>query len=120
MWNLVKEDLRDVRKALSFCETMENWGDQCQLVLRANSGIDLQEFLQYLSHGLWRLRESPPSKLPRADLLLASLSHLQIIAEELAQDRYLLEVEKRPLLEEVGVFGRRVAEFKEEISSKKR
>ena len=51
MWKYLTSELHLVEKEISDCRDLMNdqeWFDQCQLVLRANIGLDFSEFLHFL------------------------------------------------------------------------
>lgn len=48
MWEHLQRELQLVRRELNDCQTMENWEQQCQVVLRASAGIDYSQFEQFL------------------------------------------------------------------------
>ena len=91
MWNLVRDDLADVRKALRGCRDMEGWEAQCQLVLLANSGIDLKEFLAYLAHGLACLTGWAPTLHPTGLYFEATLTRVRRILDEVSLDPAVTE-----------------------------
>jgi len=63
MWNLVKDDLKNVREALSKIGILEGFEEQCQVVLLANSGIDFNDFIDYLTHGFhYRFKNNSSTK----------------------------------------------------------
>ncbi|XP_021341709.1 uncharacterized protein LOC110442430 isoform X2 [Mizuhopecten yessoensis] len=47
-WNFLEQELSDVQREISDCRDMEGWQEQCQLILKASSGIDYSEFYRYL------------------------------------------------------------------------
>ena len=44
MWNSLKTNLTKVKKEIDDCKDMENWPEQCQIVLSASYGFDYQKF----------------------------------------------------------------------------
>lgn len=49
LFSTVLEDLVVAEAEIADCQEMEGWGEQCQLLLRANSGFDLDELFHLLS-----------------------------------------------------------------------
>ncbi|XP_033728591.1 uncharacterized protein LOC117317769 isoform X2 [Pecten maximus] len=47
-WKFLKQELSDVQREISDCQDMEGWHEQCQLILKASTGINFSEFYQYL------------------------------------------------------------------------
>ncbi|XP_022079335.1 jmjC domain-containing protein 4-like isoform X2 [Acanthaster planci] len=58
-WAFLQQELALVKKSISDCRDMEGWDLQCQMIMKANTGIDYPEFLQLL----WTVAE------PRLDQL---------------------------------------------------
>ncbi|XP_069107689.1 2-oxoglutarate and iron-dependent oxygenase JMJD4-like isoform X2 [Argopecten irradians] len=47
-WSFLKQELSEVQREISDCRDMDGWNEQCQLILKASSGIDFSEFYRYL------------------------------------------------------------------------
>ncbi|XP_060064308.1 2-oxoglutarate and iron-dependent oxygenase JMJD4-like [Ylistrum balloti] len=47
-WKFLKQELCNVQREISDCQGMDGWHEQCQLILKASSGIHYSEFYQYL------------------------------------------------------------------------
>ncbi|XP_048238027.1 2-oxoglutarate and iron-dependent oxygenase JMJD4-like isoform X2 [Haliotis rufescens] len=65
-WEHIRQGLQDVQREIEDCHDMEGWSGQCQLILKASSGIDYLEFISFLTtiaqhrlHALSRLQEAP-------------------------------------------------------------
>lgn len=48
MWNSLKKNLESVQKEINDCKDMENWAEQCQIVLLASYGFDYFKFYTLL------------------------------------------------------------------------
>lgn len=48
MWNLIKNDLDNVKKEISDCEDMVDFIDHCQVMLKSSCGMDFCQFFQFL------------------------------------------------------------------------
>ncbi|XP_046543011.1 2-oxoglutarate and iron-dependent oxygenase JMJD4-like [Haliotis rubra] len=65
-WAHIQQCLRDEQKEIADCRDMDGWQEQCQLILKASSGINYIEFLSFLTtiaqhrlHALSRLHVAP-------------------------------------------------------------
>ncbi|XP_046555323.1 2-oxoglutarate and iron-dependent oxygenase JMJD4-like [Haliotis rubra] len=65
-WAHIQQCLREVQKEIADCRDMDGWQEQCQLILKASSGINYIEFLSFLTtiaqhrlHALSRLHVAP-------------------------------------------------------------
>ncbi|XP_077997736.1 2-oxoglutarate and iron-dependent oxygenase JMJD4-like [Glandiceps talaboti] len=47
-WKFLQNELQDVQNAISDCRDMDGWHQQCQMILRANSGMDYADFFTFL------------------------------------------------------------------------
>ncbi|XP_072034844.1 2-oxoglutarate and iron-dependent oxygenase JMJD4-like [Amphiura filiformis] len=60
MWEFLQQELCTIQKSISDCIDMEGWHNQCQLIMKASTGIDYAEFFLFLhiiaSHRLQLLR----------------------------------------------------------------
>ena len=71
MWCYLTSELELVEKEISDCRDLMNdqeWFEQCQLVLRANIGLDFSEFLDFVLANLYYLSQ------PNHDVLIRELS----------------------------------------------
>ncbi|XP_065917396.1 2-oxoglutarate and iron-dependent oxygenase JMJD4-like isoform X2 [Dysidea avara] len=48
MFDHLKRSLEEVKKEISDCRSMEGWNQQCQLILKATTGMDYNELCDYL------------------------------------------------------------------------
>ncbi|CAL1539742.1 unnamed protein product, partial [Lymnaea stagnalis] len=48
-WEYVKSRLTAVQKEISDCNQMEGWDEQCQMILKADSGVDFVDFYNFLA-----------------------------------------------------------------------
>lgn len=48
-WSFLQSTLADVKKEIHDCKDMENWNDQCQVMLKALSGMNYADFFTLLS-----------------------------------------------------------------------
>ena len=48
MWESLKKNLESVKKEIEDCQDMENWTEQCQIVLQASYGFDYFKFYSLL------------------------------------------------------------------------
>jgi len=114
MWTLIKDDIADVRKALAGCRDMEHWETQCQVILKANSGVDFGEFLDYLSHGLDLLSLWPSSKEPLISHLPETLTRLAVILKEISEDAFTKSPEGATLIPSILDLQRRLETLQRE------
>ncbi|KAK2158451.1 hypothetical protein LSH36_170g04047 [Paralvinella palmiformis] len=47
-WHYLMTSMSAVQQEISDCRDMEGWAEQCQLILRANNGMDYDEFYRFL------------------------------------------------------------------------
>ncbi|XP_070570490.1 2-oxoglutarate and iron-dependent oxygenase JMJD4-like [Ptychodera flava] len=47
-WKFLQSELLQVQGAISDCKDMDGWDKQCQMILRANSGMDFADFFTFL------------------------------------------------------------------------
>ncbi|KAK3082806.1 hypothetical protein FSP39_005921 [Pinctada imbricata] len=47
-WEFIKSSLRDVQTEIEDCRDMEGWHNQCQVILKASSGIDFNDFYNFM------------------------------------------------------------------------
>ncbi|XP_071791315.1 2-oxoglutarate and iron-dependent oxygenase JMJD4-like [Asterias amurensis] len=47
-WKFLQQELASVKASISDCIDMDNWDQQCQIIMKASTGIDYSEFLQLL------------------------------------------------------------------------
>ncbi|XP_797590.2 2-oxoglutarate and iron-dependent oxygenase JMJD4 [Strongylocentrotus purpuratus] len=61
-WRFLQSELQAVQKSIEDCRDMEGWADQCQLIMKASTGMDYAEFFNYLhiisSHRLQSCNEN--------------------------------------------------------------
>ncbi|XP_055955371.1 2-oxoglutarate and iron-dependent oxygenase JMJD4 [Patella vulgata] len=48
-WQFIKSSLVDVEREIDDCKDMENWHQQCQIILKASGGVDYTEFYKFMS-----------------------------------------------------------------------
>lgn len=48
MWEHLRNELVKVQKSIEDCRDMEDWHQQCQVILRASCGINYEEFVEFL------------------------------------------------------------------------
>ncbi|XP_078600346.1 2-oxoglutarate and iron-dependent oxygenase JMJD4-like isoform X1 [Branchiostoma floridae x Branchiostoma japonicum] len=48
MWSFLQSELGRVQQAISDCTDMDDWHGHCQVMLKASSGINYQEFVDFL------------------------------------------------------------------------
>ncbi|XP_074629189.1 2-oxoglutarate and iron-dependent oxygenase JMJD4-like isoform X2 [Acropora palmata] len=48
MWEHVQSELKKVEQSIADCKDMENWHEQCQMILKASCGINYEEFIEFL------------------------------------------------------------------------
>lgn len=48
MWEHIQSELKKVQQSIEDCKDMENWQQQCQMILRASCGINYKEFVDFL------------------------------------------------------------------------
>ncbi|XP_059168788.1 uncharacterized protein LOC131950584 [Physella acuta] len=48
-WRFIKSRLVDVQREISDCKGVDGWDEQCQMILKADSGIDYLEFYNFLA-----------------------------------------------------------------------
>ncbi|XP_064598247.1 2-oxoglutarate and iron-dependent oxygenase JMJD4-like isoform X2 [Liolophura sinensis] len=48
-WTFLMENLADVQREIADCATMDGWNEQCQIILKASSGINFEEFFRFIS-----------------------------------------------------------------------
>ncbi|XP_033114605.1 2-oxoglutarate and iron-dependent oxygenase JMJD4-like [Anneissia japonica] len=49
VWNFLQTELLAVKRSISDCREMDEWEEQCQVIMKANTGIDYAEFSQFLT-----------------------------------------------------------------------
>ncbi|XP_066266660.1 2-oxoglutarate and iron-dependent oxygenase JMJD4-like [Branchiostoma lanceolatum] len=49
MWSFLQSKLGRVQQAISDCTDMEDWHEHCQVMLKASSGINYEEFVDFLA-----------------------------------------------------------------------
>ncbi|XP_067018397.1 2-oxoglutarate and iron-dependent oxygenase JMJD4-like isoform X3 [Acropora muricata] len=49
MWKHVQSELKKVQQSIEDCKDMENWHEQCQMILKASCGINYEEFIEFLN-----------------------------------------------------------------------
>ena len=90
---MLKKDLELVKKGIDDCRSLlseEEWNQQCQLLLKANSGMNLEEFYNYLGLIARHRMQLMPKKAKVDTLLhLYSLSKIQLVLSELLQDKHI-------------------------------
>nr|XP_054767212.1 2-oxoglutarate and iron-dependent oxygenase JMJD4-like [Lytechinus pictus] len=47
-WRFLQSELQAVKKSIEDCKDMEGWAEQCQLIMKASTGMDYAEFFNYL------------------------------------------------------------------------
>ena len=71
MYGALLEDLLATRREIADCREMAGWHDQCQLLLRANCGLDLTDMARMLLAGardaMRTLRALPAAAVSRCD-----------------------------------------------------
>jgi len=50
LWSRLKQGLYDVQKELQDCKGAEDWGEQCQIVLRSLAGWHFLDFAHFVFH----------------------------------------------------------------------
>ncbi|KAL3854984.1 hypothetical protein ACJMK2_014216 [Sinanodonta woodiana] len=48
-WEHVKQSLASVKQEIEDCRGMDEWEERCQLILKANSGIDYKDFFKFMN-----------------------------------------------------------------------
>lgn len=74
MWRRLHDDFRRVQHELDDCKGLDDWPAQCQMLLRAHSGMNFEDFRKYLKHGCDRRGISLSREgqgTPREDLVAA-------------------------------------------------
>ncbi|KAL9958455.1 hypothetical protein ACROYT_G035470 [Oculina patagonica] len=49
MWEHLQSEHAKVQQSIEDCRDMDNWNEQCQVILRASCGINYEEFLEFLN-----------------------------------------------------------------------
>ncbi|XP_071943049.1 2-oxoglutarate and iron-dependent oxygenase JMJD4-like [Antedon mediterranea] len=49
VWEFLKSELLAVQRSIYDCKDMDEWDEQCQLIMKANTGIDYAEFVNFLT-----------------------------------------------------------------------
>jgi len=99
-WKFLRDELLDVEKEIAHLQdsfsTTGEWIEQCQLILKANSGIDYAQFAEYIT--LMARRElklaaeaedfSRTQQVPegRKRLALFSLFRVKLVLDEMLED----------------------------------
>ncbi|XP_071490381.1 2-oxoglutarate and iron-dependent oxygenase JMJD4-like [Diadema antillarum] len=47
-WRFLQDELRAVQKSIEDCRDMDGWEEQCQLIMKASTGMDYPEFFNFL------------------------------------------------------------------------
>jgi Cupin-like domain len=116
VWRFLHNDLRLIEGEIADCRAAEDWPQQCQLLLRLNSGLDLSQFAQLLLVVL-RARlavlADPALPLPLRNTALFSVSQCLEVANPLLREQYLLKLHQRGELDALmsaSQIGRQLAE----------
>jgi hypothetical protein len=48
VWNYLKKELLKVEKEINDCRSMDGWVEQCQLILKSETGMDFVDFYSFL------------------------------------------------------------------------
>eukprot|EP00743_Colponemidia_sp_Colp-15_P010247 GILK01011265.1.p1 GENE.GILK01011265.1~~GILK01011265.1.p1 ORF type:complete len:424 (-),score=68.50 GILK01011265.1:335-1576(-) len=112
MWNLLKADLNRIREMILDCKGSDamEWEQQCQKVLRANTGMDQIEFLQFtvkMTQRSMQLIRKVDSNVEQMFHLVA-LNRLKMILDELIfEDSFVVLPEGRNELLHLSVHSLR-------------
>lgn len=73
MWHSLETHLKDVKREIDDCKDMEDFPQQCQMVLKSSYGFDFFDFYDFIKYiaetRLNHLNKKVPLKLPQGKLL---------------------------------------------------
>ncbi|CAJ0923015.1 unnamed protein product [Ranitomeya imitator] len=96
MWGFLQAELSDVKSEISeWKETMDDWEQHCQVMLKSCAGIDYKEFFTFLriiaEHRIQVLRDGHETNvLQRPHVMAPGLRHVQFDLRKIADTLVLL------------------------------
>jgi hypothetical protein len=106
VWHQLQDALKLVKKEIEDLKDEEEFGEQCQLILKANHGMDYKDFVKLIIK-IWKIRDAVQIKdeqnLHQNHLDLGVIKHL--VQDHLVIDPDLLEEHTQELINMTSKFS---------------